>query len=477
MDLWVFGGDGSPVPELRLDQVSLTVDGKPRTPVSLQRLDAHSSPRRVVFVVDRDGMPSGEGQPLLAAAARFTDGLSPDDRVAAWVLPDARGTLAFTPAREPLRAALERALGSAPPSPNFIRVAPGEVAMIKMGDQTTLAAVTARECGRPILSGPGCPPAVQFEIDRRFFELEAHARRTLRALSDLIQALGTLDGPKHLVLLTGGIIESLELTGTIQEVALSAAAARVHVHAVQLPQTHWVQSAEERTPVTPQWMASAAPSSAAASLAVMTGGFNSTFLVAEPAFDRLARELSASYLLAFEPLPAERDGKPHKIEVAPKGLAHARVRARRQFRVPFHPSGHTTRAGDPGLPATPAAAPFGSIPGVPVVAPAPIAPESVTRLPSPNPVERGDPSGLVGLMMNVGAYVERFEREFSSVVTEERYVQIAKPWTLYAGVSRSGPAMGRRDGESVEVPCHHVATAAQRSPARAGAGRLVVGLP
>jgi VWFA-related protein len=414
VDLWVFDRDGLPVPDLRLDQVSLTVDGKPRTPVSLQLVRAGSAPRRVVIVVDRDGMPSGEGQPLLAAAARFIDGLLPEDRVASWILPDARGGLQFTTARDPVRAILERSSGSAPRSPSSIRTAPGEVAMVKMGDQRALAAVTARECSRPMLSGSGCPTQVQFEIDRRYSDLEAHARRTLRALRDLIHALGTLDGPKHVLLLSGGIIETPELTETIRDVALSAAAARVHVHAIQLPQNHWVQSAEERAPLTPEWMASAGPSSAASSLAVMTGGFNSTFLVAEPAFSRLARELSASYLLAFEPLPGEKDGRPHRIEVQPKGLRNSSVRARRQFRVPVA----TERAERES----------GSTPIGPVARP-PIPAESLTTLPNTPPVEPVDPSNLPSLMATVGAYVERFEREFSAVVAEERYVQISKPWT------------------------------------------------
>ena len=68
-------------------------------------------------------------------------------------------------------------------------------------------------------------------------------------------------------------------------------------------------------------------------LAGQAGGayFNLTVAI-DPAFERIARETSASYLVAFEPAPDDRDGKAHNVSitVARPGV---HVRARRQFTV------------------------------------------------------------------------------------------------------------------------------------------------
>jgi hypothetical protein len=50
-------------------------------------------------------------------------------------------------------------------------------------------------------------------------------------------------------------------------------------------------------------------------------------------FRRITNELTGHYLIAFEPLPAERDGRVHRIEVATT-RAGTLVRARQAFRIP-----------------------------------------------------------------------------------------------------------------------------------------------
>lgn len=48
-------------------------------------------------------------------------------------------------------------------------------------------------------------------------------------------------------------------------------------------------------------------------------------------FKRLERELAGAYVLAFEPLASERDGKPHKIAVRVRNRSRLTIRARESF--------------------------------------------------------------------------------------------------------------------------------------------------
>jgi hypothetical protein len=56
--------------------------------------------------------------------------------------------------------------------------------------------------------------------------------------------------------------------------------------------------------------------------------------VGDAGFTRLARELSAWYVLGVESEPADRDGKPHTLKVAVPGRKGLAIRARQQFLIP-----------------------------------------------------------------------------------------------------------------------------------------------
>ena len=64
-------------------------------------------------------------------------------------------------------------------------------------------------------------------------------------------------------------------------------------------------------------------SAAGGALLEVTGDF-------EPALDRVAREISASYLLAVEVSAADRDGRPHRVDVK-VGRKDVQIRSRRQY--------------------------------------------------------------------------------------------------------------------------------------------------
>ena len=69
-------------------------------------------------------------------------------------------------------------------------------------------------------------------------------------------------------------------------------------------------------------------------LATATGGIAMRPMTGGTFFKRLERELAGGYVLAFEPLAAERDGKPHRIRVRLRNRRGVTVRARESFVLP-----------------------------------------------------------------------------------------------------------------------------------------------
>ena len=144
--------------------------------------------------------------------------------------------------------------------------------------------------------------------------------------------MSRIEAPKHIVLITGGPVNSnFEEQGFISLVAAQAAVARVTIHALQVLEAPASARAESmRRPNAP------ADQSLTASyfLAGMTGGLATTPVSGDIGFGQLTTQLSVSYVLAFEPEEDDRDGETHKIEVkvADRGWGST-VRARKTFRV------------------------------------------------------------------------------------------------------------------------------------------------
>jgi VWFA-related protein len=425
IDVSVLADDGTPIANLTPEQFVVRVDGVPRSLASLQFVRAGRrgessrtapgepapvaeqpnpkalSGRRFVIVVDREGMPAGEGQQMLAAVTQFLDRLGAEDRVAAWVLPSVSESLAFTTNVDGVKQIISRAIGTAGSDATHVRVTPTEAMEISSGVQQTRQKVVSRECSRMMFQGnPQCAQLVSMAADHVYQAARRHSEQTLRILGDLVRALLRLDGQTHVLVVTGAVLQTQEATTRIREIAGAAATSRVQVHALQLPSADWFIDAGQREPLAPEWSNQSAPGGAITTLALQTGGLSRSFVVPRAAVERLEREISAWYVLAFEPKPTERDDKPHRVEVQIKGAGAATVRARQQFRIPAAapPESEAVSQNDPPPPS-----------------------------PSEPPAPADDPAGGA-ILERVGKYIEVFEREFATVVAEERYVQAAKPW-------------------------------------------------
>jgi len=393
-------GRQRPIVSARLVRTSATADAQP--PAGVQPAAPDAAERRViVLVVDRDHIPVGEGQNMLEAAATFVDQLPADDRLALWTLPYSSGALRFAEDRQELKGRLRLAVGTYRPPQGPWIVGRDEAVRAADSFPGALAAIIARECYK---QPEGCPREVENQAYDVARDARQRAEATLEGLGRLVEALAPIDGPKHLVLVTGGPVTSIDNMGVVAQLSQRAAVARVTVHALQVPDLSY----RARTDAMRAMPADIdQQQSAAVLVAGATGGLTITPTTGAIAFARLGHQLEASYVLVFETEPQDRDGKPHAIEVTVRDLSWgATVRARRSFKVE-----PTTAL--PPAPDVPAAA----AQPTPAAAAAAVAPP-----PEPVGTEPGD------MADRLADYAEAFERDVAGIVAQERYVQIIQPW-------------------------------------------------
>jgi VWFA-related protein len=446
VDVTVLTRSGEPRADLRLEDFTVTVDGSPRRIASMRLLRADAAAtteaapapapagpesaapwagRRFVLVIDREHIAAGEGQAMLANAAKFVDALPADDRVAVWTLSANPGPLRFLPDRESVKAEVLRAAGAYRRPYGLWMIARDEAIDILDGNPEVLKTVVARECDR---QPQGCPGQVEAEARTLGFDWRHRAEAALTGLGNLVEALGALEGPKHVLLLTAGPVFSKEELALVRLVAAKAASARVTVHALQVAEPPYQASTDSMRP-TPVQVDQAR--SAAYALAGQTGGLAITPSDPEVAFNRLTRELSASYLLAIEPLPGDRDGRPHDIDVKVRDAGWGTsVRARKTFTI-FPGASRTTTS-----PATSAEAAPAPIPDAPPTRTAPAAtPAAATPL----------PTDIASLTDALSRYAQGYEEKLSAAVAEERYVQITHPWRGNPKGPETEPALAWRE--------------------------------
>lgn len=361
VDVTVLSRDGAPVTSLEPADFLLTVDKRPRRIHSVQLVASAGAgnspagyvtagalsqgPRSFILVIDREHIPSGEGQEMLAAAARFVDSLGPDDRVALWTTVQTNPSVDFSETRESIKRRIQLAVGAyRPPYGPWnvtlkealdadARAFGGTFTWVGSSGSTetlplSLKPIIERECDR---QPDSCPKQVQNQVTELARDARQLADAELANLRALLETITPFDGPKHVVLVTGGPVMTAENASIIHTVGMQAALARATVHALQIrhadyqARTDQMRASAERVDQS---------ESAAYALAGVTGGLALTPVSGEIAFARLSRELSAGYLVAFETEPTDRDGKAHAIEVNVRDRGWGTsVRARKTFRV------------------------------------------------------------------------------------------------------------------------------------------------
>jgi VWFA-related protein len=326
--------------------------------------------RRIILVIDRGELGIEAVRLAAQAASRLLQQLAPDDRVALFSLPSGP-RVDFTDDR----GAIEKALGKMGPAMDRrqweMNLSLAEAVSLVEGrsrgfnSETGVDAVIERECEpflRMVLDVPttlqNCLQRVENEARLMVSDHERSVDDRMNALQALCEALGAIPGPKVMVLVSGGLGSDILGTGRsathlMRKIATAAAAARVNLYTLYFSQRASDFAAET----------SAEPETFNEDRDLRLGGLqNLTGLAGgvmfdvvaggDFAFDRVASETSAHYLLGLEADKDDRDGKPHAIEVkiVRSGL---QVRARRQFVMQPASTPPTRRARETAPPAPP----------------------------------------------------------------------------------------------------------------------------
>lgn len=395
----VLDKDGRPVRDLQASDFTVTVNGQPRkvvfarfngtdatgvyapssgTPPTATSVGAVAPVGRLVmFVVDRDTIRTGNEKALLGAGTTVLDALSTADAVGLLGLPT--GGVKPTREHQRVRAAFNEMTGTMPPVAWRWHISWAEAEGIERGDKQMLAQAYAREC-RPPRSPPAecpeCPPIVPegcmdnlpAQAREMLMTARSQARATLANLRALADRLRPLRGPKHLVLISGGLRFDQELLGEYNHFRRAAATAGLVFHTIHVDQPDTDVATERRT-ITSAF-GSREMSAGLTTVAGMTGGsFFYGVGSAAGVFERIGTEIMNFYELGLETMPADTDGNPRdlSVKVNREGLS---VRARAQ--VALDPS----------------------------VAPKPGTPEALRTL-----LEQ--PTDIVDLPLQVGAYTTR----------------------------------------------------------------------
>lgn len=367
VDATVLSRDGVPIDNLGPDDFRLEVDGRPRRVVSAQYVsqaarktlpphlgarhftsnEAADAGRVIVVAVDEAHIRRLEGRQALRAAQAFIDTLDPADHIGVIGLTRI-GALTLTRDRFALKHKLGSLFGQTDPVFLQFNLGISEALDIAEGSRSRLADAVLRECGRALTeyvsaaraaddAGGGrdaCPE--QVEQESRGIAQHAHtqARISLSGLEALVASLKDIPGPKTVVLLSEGMVTDPRRVD-LARVSAEAQAARVSIYILQLEVPMFEASQDRLSPTLSRDLQVKGDGLAR----VAGAGRGAVFrLVGDDPrpFERIARELSGYYLLAFEPLATERDGRNHRIKVE-LARGGGELRARNGFTLPAAP--------------------------------------------------------------------------------------------------------------------------------------------
>jgi hypothetical protein len=220
----VFGRDGHPIVDLQAADFTARVEGKPRqvlfarffgssgreaaagpaAPLTSSAFvsNAGADPGRVVVVaLDLESIRGGEEKAALETAAKFVDALAPRDVVGLLGFPGVAVNLTRDHAK--VRDALRRIVGAQPRADWRHYVTLAEAEKITRGDRITRRQVVDREC--PFSGDSACGQEITTQARELVGLAAAKIQATLMALGGLVDRLKVVRGPKHLVVISGGL--------------------------------------------------------------------------------------------------------------------------------------------------------------------------------------------------------------------------------------------------------------------------------
>ena len=317
LDFYATTPDGSPVADLKAEEVQLRIDGRPRTlkwlewvPVADPPSESPGAPatpvpppfasnapsdagRSFVIVIENESFRPGRERPLRAAVDRFLAALSPRDRAALMTTPYGGFRVNLTNDYDRVRAELAKISGQG----------------------------SATETGS---------------------EMACRTRRTLESLVGLVSGFRTLEGVTNVLFVSSGLAGPrrdaaltlapgmCELTvDMFAQVGVAAGAARATFYVIQ-PEDPMIRPGGGlvENVAGAGFKGSDNPLEGIEHLAGVTGAQRLHLsATGDNTLVRIARESSAYYVLGFEVQPADRNGMSRQVDVR-VGRAGVVVRAR-----------------------------------------------------------------------------------------------------------------------------------------------------
>jgi VWFA-related protein len=352
VDVSVVDQNGKPVDDLLAPDFVVKIDGETRRVVSadLVKVDVEAARRqqadktqgfyssnlappngrRIVLAIDQVYIGPGALRPVLDAASRFLDRLTPLDQVSLVAYPEPGVRVDFTNDKVRLRRALQTLVGHAQRSTTRrYTIAVNEaLAIVERQDRFVYNAVVERECrvARDDRDNARCLEAIDREATEVVREAREDAERSRNGLEHLLQQLAKVEGPKLMVLLSEGFLSDEQEMRSLVAMA-GEARTSINVMVVDLRQTDVTQRTRRPNESGDRRL----NQQTLEGMATMSRG--SLFRIAgtgEAVFERLASEISAYYILGVEQRPKDSAGDRHRIDVEVK-RRDVTIRSRQAF--------------------------------------------------------------------------------------------------------------------------------------------------
>lgn len=350
VDVNIVDRAGKPVTGLEARDFALTVDGRPRRIVSAQYVPmvregaaaptppyyssnvAGPAGRLIMLVVDQGNIGAGRGRQVLEAAQRFISSLTPADRIGLTGIPGAGLHVDFTTNHEAVASVLPKLVGQSSGFEGGSRIALAEAIQVNRGDRLTLNQLVARECTAFTLPAEidACARQLRADAISVYSTARQRSRNSVVALRSLVERLSATPAPKTIVFVSEGLFIDREYS-ELEWLGPTAARGQIVFYVLQLDKP-LLDTARTRETV-PGQDASLDQEGLSLLASLTRGAVLRVVGGADPAFTRLAAEISGYYLLGFEAEAGDRDGKPHKIKVDVPGRSGVEIRERAEFAI------------------------------------------------------------------------------------------------------------------------------------------------
>ena len=343
VDVGVVDRNGMPVTDLHAPEFTVKIDGQVRRVVTADLVKFTYTPntggrrpppqkqdtfetlyttnitqpegRMIMIAVDQMNIRPGAARPILDAATRFLDRLNPADRVAFVSYPEPGIVVDFTGDRQRLRLAMQKVIGAQSRFAGRRNIGLVEaIDIASKGDDRRLLEVSNRECrGLVELALDQCQRDIVDESNSILWTTRRDTEASLRGLRQWLEHLRDTEGEKTLILLSEGLVT--ESPSDLDDVVRTAMRGRISVNVMlmDVPRSDATQGPLPPTFTEDRELQVRGLNDMAS---LTRGSIVQIVGTADRAFERLASEISAYYLLSVEQATGDRDGRNHRIDVS-----------------------------------------------------------------------------------------------------------------------------------------------------------------